>query len=200
MVYSLDNAKVVTLKDFGEDRFVDELQYLKDLNHPSDERNREWLEQLQITYVDDRYKDWFFLVDGDKMLAFATIQPFYSGCYRMVTRLYQIPEIRRFTEPRFDKHFSPSLRILTEQLKHLDRWDTLVVSVQDSSRRRFAERYINKLIYRTGLNWQLNSDMMNVGDNLYHRDYWQIVMYAGKKPNFHEMSIERYNQITWQKH
>lgn len=199
MVYSLDNAKVVTLKDFGEDRFVNELQYLKDLNHPSDERNREWLDLLPVTYNDDkRYKEWFFLVEDNKMLAFATIQPYYSGCYRMVTRLYQIPEIRRFTEPRFDKRFSPSLRILTEQLKYLDDWKTLIVSVQDSSRRRFAERYINKLIYRTGLDWKLNDDMMCVGNNPHHRDYWQNVMYTGKKPILYQMSIERYNEI-WKK-
>lgn len=199
MVYSLDNTKVITLKDFGEDRFLNELKLLRDLNHPSDERNRSWLDQLPITYSENRYKDWFFLVEEDKMLAFATIQPFYPGCYRMVTRLYQIPEIRRFTEPKFDKHFSPSLRILTEQIKHLSNWHTLMISVQDSSRRRFAERYINKLIYRTDLQWQVNPDMMCMGVNKQNRDYWQNVMYTGFKPNLYEMPIEEWNQ-RWKKH
>jgi hypothetical protein len=199
MVYSLDNTKVITLKDIGEDRFLNELKLLRDLNHPSDERNRSWLDHLPHTYSENRYKDWFFLVEEDKMLAFATIQPFYSGCYRMVTRLYQIPEIRRFTEPKFDKHFSPSLRILTEQIKHLSNWHTLMISVQDSSRRRFAERYINKLAYRTDRKWQVNPDMMCMGPDRNNRDYWQNVMYTGFKPNLYEMPIEEWNQ-RWKKH
>lgn len=199
MVYSLDQTKVITLDEFGADRFLSELANLRQLNHPSDERNRDWLSHLPRTFQEKRYKEWFFLVEEDKMLAFATIQPFYCRCYRMVTRLYQIPEIRRFTEPRFDKHFSPSLRILTKQMEYLEgQWDTLFISVQDTSRHSFAHRYINKLEYRTGRKWNVNDNMMRMGPDPNNKDYWQNVMYTGYKPNLYEMTIEEWNK-KWKK-
>lgn len=199
MVYSLDQTRIITLNEFGEDRFKLELKSLREMNHPSDRRNRDWLSQLPNTFKESRYKEWFFLMEEDKMLAFATIQPFYDRCYRMVTRLYQIPEIRRFTEPKFDKHFSPSLRLLTHQISYLDgQWDTLFISVQDTSRHSFAHRYINKLNYRTGMDWTVNDKLMQMGPNRENKDYWQNVMYTGLKPRLNEMAIEEWN-IKWKK-
>jgi len=186
--------KVQTLKEFGEKRFIQELFKLRKANHLYDRRNQDWFENLIVNWDDAKFKEWFFLVDGDAIAAFATIQEYYPGCYRMVTRSYIYRYYRRFTNPKVDTFYSPTMRLLARQMDYIKGYDTLFVSMQDLSRRPALERYGKKLEYRTDLEWKMAPDMMLTALPPYKGECWQNIIYTGKKPNLKEMSINEWKE------
>ena len=53
--------KVITLNEFGEERFLEALNYFSQQNFPGDKRNRSWFDRLPEIYK-TRFPEWFFLV------------------------------------------------------------------------------------------------------------------------------------------
>ena len=195
LVYKVNKEmKVQTLKEFGEKRFIQELFKLRKANHLYDRRNQDWFENLIVNWDDAKFKEWFFLVDGDAIAAFATIQEYYPNCYRMLTRSYIYRYYRRFTNPKVDTFYSPTMRLLARQMDYIKGYDTLFVSMQDLSRRPALERYGKKLEYRTDLEWKMSPDMMLTALPPYKSECWQSVIYTGKKPNLKEMSINEWKE------
>jgi hypothetical protein len=191
MVHKI-NQKILTLDDYGKDNFIKELKRLGDQNNLFDKRNKEWFQILPHSF-DKKYIDWFFLFDGEKPMAFSTIQKYYSGCYRVLTRTYIYRDYRRFTNPKLDTFLSPTMRLLPYQLEYLTGYDTVFVSMQSSNRRDALIRFKTKIEYHTGDKWHLSRDMLQtcVGG----KDCWQNVIYKGSPPILNSMSIEKYDRM-----
>ena len=189
--------KVYNLKRFGEDRFVKTLFELMNEKHSYNRRNQEWFEHLITNWDDKRkYSEWFFLMNEGKLCAFASIQPYYDRCYRMLTRLYITREHRRFTQTKKDEWMTPSMRLLNAQLKYIDeRYRTLFVSLQDVKRRPAAERYKDKLEWLTCNDWNLHPDMVQTCGNPKNIECWQNVIYTGETPKLNMMSIEEWKSL-----
>ena len=189
--------KVYNLKKFGEDRFVKTLFELMKEKHSYNKRNQEWFEHL-ITNWDDKekYLEWFFLMDEGKLAAFATIQPYYHRCYRMLTRLYISREHRRFVQTKKDEWMTPSMRLLNAQSNYIDeRYRTMFVSLQDVKRRSAATRYKDKLEWLTCNKWTLCPDMVQTCANPKNKQCWQNVIYTGESPKLDIMSITEWKRL-----
>jgi len=185
------NQKILTLDEYGKDNFIKELKRLGKQNNLYDKRNREWFEILPNNF--EKYIDWFFLFDGDKPMAFSTIQKYYDGCYRVLTRTYIYRDYRRFTNPKVDTFLSPTMRLLPYQLEYLTGYDTAFVSMQGTNRRDALKRFKTKIEYRNKDKWHLSSHMLQTCGG--GKDCWQNVIYNGKAPKLNYMSIEKYEQM-----
>lgn len=189
MVYTI-NQKVLTLKEYGLDRFWSELKRIREENKLYNKRNIEWFDILPDTFLN--YPEWFFLFDDDKPVAFSTIQKYYEGCYRVLTRTYIYRDYRRFVNPKFDTFHSPTMRILSYQLDYIKGYDTAFVSMQHLSRRSAIQRFSVKMEYRTEKKWDLADMMMLTCDDDYGKDCWQNIIYNGTKPKLPEITIEEW--------
>ena len=194
------DKNIVTLEEYGVRSFLKELERLGDMGNLYDSRNKEWFEILPKTY--EKYVDWFFLFDGEEPMAFSTIQKYYEGCYRVLTRTYIYRDYRRFTNPKMDTHLSPnglhsglpvSMRLLPYQLEYLTGYDTAFVSMQGSNRRNAIKRFQNKIEHHTRDKWQLSSRMLQTCGG--GRECWQNVIYKGIAPKLNDMSIEEYDRL-----
>ena len=108
--------EVITLQQFGEQRFLDELKIFEQQNYTGDVRNRDWFSRIPEIYK-TRFIEWFFLVDNNILTAFATIQEFYPGCFRLLTRTYYNPEYRR-SHLYYDKVAkTPAMHLIEAQEK-----------------------------------------------------------------------------------
>lgn len=180
--------KVLTLSEYGEDRFLSELERLKHANYKGDQRNAGWFNRIPEIYK-TRFKEWFFLVDDNNTIAFATIQEFYPMCYRLLTRTYTYPEYRRFTLPDNDTKQSPSMYLLEAQMKYIHVYDTVFISMQDLKRRNSIDRYRKKL--EDG--WILHPEMVQTcNDN--SSDRYQNVIYKGKELQRPTITIDEWKQ------
>lgn len=191
MVYTI-NQKIITLEEYGYNNFRNELIRLGKENKIYDKRNIEWFDILPNTFLD--YEEWVFLFDDDKPVAFSTIQKFYDGCYRLLTRTYIYRDYRRFTNPKNDKFLSPTMRILPKQLEYIKGYDTAFVSMQHLSRRPAIKRFSVKMEYRTGLKWDLDPNMMLTCAGDYGKDCWQSVIYNGNRPNLLNITTDEWEE------
>lgn len=192
MVYKI-NQKVLTLQEYGIDNFWTELKRIREENKIYDRRNIEWFDILPDTFM--QYPEWFFLFDIDKPVAFATIQKYYEGCYRMLTRTYIYRDYRRFVSPKSDKsNTSPTMRLLPYQLDYIKGYDSAFISMQHLSRRPAIQRFANKLEYSTNLDWNMAPNMMLTCAEDYGKDCWQSIIYNGNKPKLPEITIEEWKQ------
>jgi len=182
--------KVVTLSEFGEERFLNELKLLDAAQHAGDARNSDWFAHLEKCY-NTKFAEWFFLLDNDKLAAFATIQEFYEGCYRLLTRTYIYPDYRRFTLPAHDKRFSPSLYILPRQLEYIQQYKTVFISMQDLKRRNSLARYAQKLEGE----WILHPEMIQTCATPGDKNCWQNVIYNGKELELNSMPISDWKKL-----
>jgi hypothetical protein len=191
MVYTI-NQKVLTLEEYGYKNFKNELIRLGEENKIYDKRNIEWFEILPKTFLD--YEEWFFLFDDDKPVAFSTIQKYYDGCYRVLTRTYIYRDYRRFTNPKLDTFLSPTMRLLPYQLEYIKGYDTAFVSMQHLSRRPAIKRFKTKMEYHTKKDWELEEDMMLTCAEDWGKDCWQSIIYNGNKPNLQKITIEEWKK------
>ena len=191
MVYTIDQ-KVITLEEYGYDNFRNELIRLGQEGKIYDKRNAEWFEVLPKTFLD--YEEWFFLFDGDKPAAFCTIQKYYEGCYRLLTRTYIYRDYRRFVNPKDDKFLSPTMRLLPYQLDYVKKYDTIFVSMQHLSRRSALERFSIKMKRHSNLDWNLAPNMMLTCAEDYGEDCWQSIIYNGNKPKLPEITIDEWKK------
>lgn len=185
---------ILTLREFKEDRFIEEINRLESAKFKGDERNASWFSHLKKVYK-KKFKEWFFLMDGDKIVAFATIQEFYPNCYRLLTRTYIYPDYRRFILPENDSIKSPSLYILPEQIKYIQHYDTLCVSMQDIKRRKSLERYGQKLKSVTHLKWIMHPNMIKTCNTPKDKNCWQNMIYTGKELNLESITIDEWKQL-----
>lgn len=191
MVHLFNNeTRVLTLDQFGEDRFLEEMSKIKQYNAVYDQTNIDWWDSLPKRYK--QFVDWFFLMDGDQLAAFSCIQNYYPGCYKMLTRLYIYRDYRRFTNPKNDTLYSPSMRLLETQLMYLGHQDTLMIAVQDLRKRNVLTRYINKLNNFFDYDWQLHPEMVLTCDKDWGETCWQNLIYTGSKPSLPTISIDEW--------
>lgn len=188
-----NDPKVITLDEYGVLNFAKLLDQIKKQDNLFDRKNRNWFDVLPKTFLN--YPDWFFLMDGDQLVAFSTVQEYYSGCYRVLTRTYVTRPYRRFVNPTFDQLKSPTMFILPHQLNMLDGYDTVFISMQGLQRREAIQGYSNKLQLQMNQTWKLCDGMVQTCDNLSSKDCWQNVIFYGKPPKLNLMSIERYNEL-----
>ncbi len=186
------DPKVITIDDFGVSNFVSLLKDIKAEDNIFDKKNQNWFDVLPNTFLN--YPDWFFLMDGNDLVAFSTIQQYYPGCYRILTRTYITRDYRRFTNPRYDDFKSPTMHMLPAQLEWLGNYDTVFMSMQGLRRRDAIKRFATKIGIHLGQQWQLSDDMVQTCNNPDDKDCWQNIIYYGEHPKLNTMSIERYEQ------
>lgn len=192
------DERVITLEEYGYEKFRNELKRIGKENKTYDKRNIDWFDTLPDTFLD--YDEWFFLFDGNKPAAFSTIQKYYNGCYRLLTRTYIYRDYRIFMNPRKADLDNPTMtmRLLPHQLNHIDCYTSAFVSMQSISRRPAISRYSSRMQAHTKLDWNLAPNMMLTCDKDYGKDCWQNIIYNGKKPDLQEMTIEEWKD-KWQK-
>lgn len=191
MVDAIDE-RIVTLEEYGHQKFRNELMRIGAENKTYDKRNIDWFDTLPDTFLD--YEEWFFLFDGNTPAAFSSIQKYYDGCYRLLTRTYIYRDYRIFMNPRKADLDNPTMtmRLLPYQLNHIDGYTSTFVSMQGLSRRPAISRYSSRMQAHTKLDWDLSPNMMLTCDQDYGKDCWQNIIYNGKKPNLQEMTIEEW--------
>ena len=178
--------KVITLNQFGEERFLKELENFKNAKFKGDERNRDWFDRIPEIYK-TRFIEWFFLVDNNDLIAFATIQEFYPGCFRLLTRTYYNPIYRR-SHLHYDKNAkTPAMYLVEAQEKYLTNYKTVFISMQDLKRRPALERVRKKL----GGKWQLHPNMIRTC-NEDSSNCWQSVIYLGQDIELPSISINNW--------
>lgn len=181
--------QVLTLNEFGENRFLNILKELEELNYGGDRRNSSWFAHLPKIYK-TRFKEWFFLLDNEELVAFATIQEFYLGCYRLLTRTYIFPKYRRFTLPNNDTAKSPSMYLIQKQLEYVYGYKTVFISMQDLKRRKSLIRYQQKL----GDTWKLHPNMLQTCGNSNDVNCWQNIIYCGEEIALPSKTINEWKQ------
>lgn len=194
MVYTLDQ-KVITLDQFGEDRFLTLLEDLRLANHPADSRNADWFINLPHQYRNTKYLDWFFLMDGNNFVAFSTIQEYNPMMFRCMTRTYVNRRYRSLFSIRNPKAVTVTSHFLPAQLEYIGGWRTVFLTRQDPKRRRSFERTRGRAEYWTGKKWIYHDKLIKTFENGRSPDAWQNVIYNGDEPNLPQMSIERYYEI-----
>ena len=187
--------KVITLSEFGEDRFLTLLSNLKLNNHPSDARNADWFSNIPNQYKDPKYLDWFFLMDGDNFVSFSTIQEYDAMTFRCMTRTYVNREYRSLFSVRDHKATTVTSYFLPAQLEYLGGWRTVFLSRQDPKRRRSFERTRGRAEYWTGKKWLYHPKLVKTLPNSRDINAWQNVIYNGEAPNLDKISIERYYEL-----
>ena len=113
-----NNMQVLRLKQFGEQRFLDNLESLSKENFIGDKRNKDWFTRLPEIYK-TRFVEWFFLVEDDNLIAFSTIQEFYSNCFRVLTRTYYNPKYRRRHMAYEHNEKTPAMYMLEKQKTYI---------------------------------------------------------------------------------
>lgn len=193
MVYPIDQ-RVIRLEEYGEDNFLKEMKRLKEEANLYDWRNLEWFEYLPEEYNTSKYLDWFFLFDNEEPVAFSTIQQYYPGCYRVLTRTYVYRKYRRFTHPKNDQYMSPTICMLLPQLEYLNErhWHTIFASMQSMKRADALRRWKKKAELRTGLEWHMVDGMMQTCPMPDNFQCFQNVVYSGRHPNNVVISYEEY--------
>ena len=194
MVYTLDQ-KVITLDEFGKDRFLTLLDDLKVTNHPADSRNSDWFEYLPLQFEDPKYLEWFFLMDDDNFVAFSTIQEYSPMTFRCMTRTYVNRRYRSLFSVRDPKAITVTGHFLPVQLEFLGGWKTVFLTRQDPKRRRSFERTRGRAEYWTGLEWKYHPNLVQTFDDANDMNAWQNVIYNGDEPDLSQMSIERYYEV-----
>lgn len=194
MVYTIDQ-KVITLDQFGEDRFLTLLDDLKSLDHISNSRNSDWFDYIPQQYKDSKYLEWFFLMDGDEFVSFSTIQEFKPMIYRCMTRTYVDIKYRSLFSVRDPKAITVTGHFLPAQLEFLGGWGTAFLTRQDPKRRRSFERTRGRAEYWTKKPWVYYPKLVKTFDDPHDPDAWQNVIYNGDEPDLHSMTLERYYEV-----
>ena len=184
--------KVISLNEFGKENFLDELKILNEKNFIGDKRNHSWFNMLLKKYH-QKFGEWFFLVDNDELVAFATIQEYYPKCFRLLTRTYIYPKYRRQLLPKYDEVSSPSTYLFLSQIQHIGSYKTIFISMQDLKRRQALYRYSQKL----GNGWELHPDMIQTCSSN-NSNCWQSVIYKGAELKLPKMTIDEW-KFKWQK-
>ena len=177
---------IQTLQQFGEDRFLAELEYFKRLCYPGDWRNTDWFDRLPEIYK-TRFVEWFFLVEKQELIAFATIQQFYNGCYRLLTRTYYNPAHRRSHLYYDTNERTPAIHLAEAQLNFLNTYDTVFISMQDLKRRKALNRLASKL----DSSWKLHPLMLRTC-NEDSTNCFQSVIYRGQDIKLPGLSIDEW--------
>jgi hypothetical protein len=199
MVYTA-HQKVITLKEFGEDRFLTLLRDLKEANHLSDRRNSDWFEHLPNTYREAKFLEWFFLMDGSNFVAFSTIQDYGNWSYRCLTRTYVNRRYRSLFSIRDSRAITVVSHFLPMQLKYLNSpdvggWRSAFLTRQDPKRRRSFERTLGRCEYWTNRDWAYHPELIKTFEDESSPDAWQNVIYTGEEPDLKTISIERYYEL-----
>lgn len=189
MVYPI-NQRVITLEEYGKDNFKKELERILNENSVYDKRNIDWFQPLIKNF--EKYVEWFFLFDGETPVAFSTIQEYYPGCYRLLTRTYIYRDYRRFTSPKDDTFLSPTMCLYPEQVKYLGEYESAFISMQDLKRRNSLERFSRKLVKRYGGDWSMHPEMFLTCDKDWGETCWQSILYSGKTPKLNTITIDEW--------
>jgi hypothetical protein len=184
--------QVLSLQQFGEQRFLAELSRFKKLSYAGDVRNKDWFDRIPEIYK-TRFVEWFFLVDNNNLIAFATIQEFYPGCFRLLTRTYYNPEYRR-SHLHYDfNDKTPAIYLIEAQLDYLKNYDTVFISMQDLKRRSALIRLIRKL----GNGWTMHPDMIRTcGED--STNCWQNICVLGNEIQLPSITIEEWKNMKEQ--
>lgn len=183
--------KVITLNEFGEERFLEALNYFSQQNFPGDKRNRSWFDRLPEIYK-TRFPEWFFLVnEDDELVAFSTIQEYYPKCYRVLTRTYYNPKYRRRHSAYERTEKTPAMWMLEKQLEYLAGYNTLFISMQDFHRRKMIEQLRKKL----GPEWKLHPEMVQTCKEVDDKNCWQNVIFTGQDITLPTITIDNWKQM-----
>ena len=182
--------KVITLHEFGEDRFLKELKTFSEQNFSGDNRNRDWFLRIPQIYK-TRFKEWFFLVNNNELIAFATIQEFYSGCYRLLTRTYYNPAYRRTHLAYEHNKKTPAMYLLDKQIEYLTDYKILFISMQDINRRKVLTKVMNKI----GGRWKLHPNMVQTCQEVADKNCWQNIIFTGESINLPNITINEWKKM-----
>lgn len=193
MVYTI-NQRIITLKEYGVENFRSELLRLKNENSVYNKKNQDWFDYLPDRI--DRYLEWFFLFDDNEPVAFSTIQEYYPGCYRILTRSYIYRKYRRFTNPKYNDKNNPTMmmRILPYQLNFLNNYDTIFVSMQDLKNRKTLDIFKDRISDYTNLKWQMDPNMLLTCDQDWGSTCWQNIIYHGEHPKLQSITTDEWKQ------
>lgn len=189
MVYPI-NQRVIKLDEYGKHNFKKELIKIGSEKNVYDQTNIDWFDTLSQNF--EKYEEWFFLFDEEEPVAFSTIQKYYDGCYRLLTRTYIYRKYRRFTSPKDDTFMSPTMCILPYQLDCIKDYKTAFMSMQDLKKRNALRRFSLKAAKRTNKNWTMHPDMILTCDKDWGETCWQSIVYDGEEPNLQKITIEEW--------
>lgn len=178
---------VVNLKEFGSPRFA---ALLRELAVYSADKNRHWFPELVLTY--ESYLDWFFVMDGDELVGFSTIQKYGASCFRLLTRCYVFPKFRRPVLPKNDHFLSPGSLMVTSQLQWLQHFETVFISLEHIRRKNSIFHMARKMENNTGLKWTVLDGMFLTCGDKKNPSCWQNICYSGKAPD-----LERITYVEW---
>lgn len=180
--------KVITLPEFGELRFI---ELLTTLAETSQDKNRSWFPALLKNFP--TYNEWFFVVDDqNEFIAFSTIQTFYEGCYRLLTRCYIMEQYRRTTLPKYDTYMSPASFMVQAQLAWLGQYTTIFVSLEDIRRSRTIINMAQKMSINTNTEWYVSAMMHQTCGDVASKQCWQNICYAGELPTLPSITKEEW--------
>lgn len=188
--------KVITLSEFGEGRFVN---LLTDLSLNCKDKNKDWFPVLLKNYK--KYAEWFFAMDDNgEFAAFSTIQKFYNGCYRVLTRSYVVDKHRRNNLLAYRKpvtqldnhHLSPPSYMIQAQLKYLTQYDSIFITFEGIHRSKITINMSRKLEVNTGLEWTVGEGMFLTCPDPASSKCWQNLCYSGKEPQLAKISKEEW--------
>jgi len=182
--------KVVTLEEFGEERFLQQLKLFSEQNFKGDSRNRDWFDRLPQIYK-KRFVEWFFLVDNSELIAFATIQQFYPLCFRLLTRTYYNPDYRRKHLAYEHNQKTPAMYLLDAQLEYVKDYDTLFISMQDLNRRRSLKKVMTKI----GNGWKMHPEMVQTCNEVNDTNCWQNIIYKGNPISLPSITIADWKKM-----
>jgi hypothetical protein len=201
--------EVITLDQFGETRFLQELKDFDSQQHVGDRRNKDWFSRIPEIYK-TRFKEWFFLMDGNRLVAFSTIQEFKPLCYRLWTRTYYHPDYRR-NHLRYEQETkTPAMYLLDKQVEYVKKYETLFISMQGISRRPALIKVMKKINDNWQVNpnlvqtfdditdkncWQLHPNMVQTCNEITDKNCWQNVIFIGKSPSLPSITIDAWHSL-----
>lgn len=193
--------RIVTVRNYP-DRELKLRKYLSHLSETSSDRNAHWFPALlkgDFYLNNDSYLDWFLLLNSDdEITAFSTIQQFYPGCFRLVTRCFLNNNLRRSYLPEHDTRVdTPASLMVNEQLKYLNyTYDTVFITLEKLNRKNTIKHMANKMTISSNIKWIAHDKMMFTCKKFeYSKDdsaCWQNICFSGNPPNLKEMTHDEY--------
>ena len=91
----------------------------------------------------------------------------------------------------YDNTTTPAVIMFDEQMKYINEYKTLFISMQDLKRRTALDNFRQKI----GNHWTLHNNMIQTCNETNSKDCWQNVIYTGEPLLLSEISIEQWKKL-----
>lgn len=133
------------------------LSKVKELSESSIDRNRDWFPILLERY-NTHYDSWYLTFHKDELVAFAAVQLYDTGWYRLMTRMWNGIKKTGLERGVKQEEISPAMMMLNLQLSNYPTQNRFM-SMEYLNRRPMMENLANKVNKFFGGTWKLNDGM-----------------------------------------